>query len=230
MKTQPIPADLREALLAPRDTATPRPSAPDPRPTDRHKSGRPVPRVSGRGLTNRQKAVLCQIARTAYDQMRKHGLVDEGATFEDWRHAEQVAAVGIGSLRECRQAHYLALKAHFEVLAGKRGAQQFADLTAPMDHPDRVAAGAALLAEIERFAELPDREHRRTGWHAAEGYLLTIAAARAVRRPAGWAEIRDTWPVKRMWELVYTLRNRIAAKTGAGKPANRNKGQLGGGD
>jgi hypothetical protein len=210
-QTEPIPAALRESLLAP-STEAKEAAMPGLPARTRHKSGKAVPSVSRGGLTTRQKAVLCQMARTAYAILDEHGLIEAGTTLEEWRRAEQLAAVGVGSLRECRQAHYLRLRGHFEALAGRGDARAFADLTAPADDADRQTAWAALARELKRFAELPDADGRRMGEHRAEAYARTIAKSRGYVGPDALIAIRETWPVAKIWTLVYTLKNRVARK------------------
>ncbi len=206
---EPIPDALRDRLLAGRGGSAETPETP----RRHHRTGRPAPSVIDRPLSTRQKAVLCQMARTAYEVMRSHGLVDEGQGFAEWRHAEQLAAVGVASLRECRQPHYRALRGHFSTLVGRMGAEQLADLTAPADDTDRQIAAHALRAEVERRAERTGRDGRRTGWHQAEGYLLEIARDQARGpEPVSFNDIAETWPPTRIWSLVYTMRKRLRKK------------------
>lgn len=218
MTTQPLPDDLRDAILAgaarERSTAPApkeaQPGVPEPR---AHRTGRRSPTVSGRPLTARQKAVLCQMAAAAYRVQNDCGLVAEGERLEDWRRAQQLEAVGVPSLREAKQAHYLALRGHFEALAGRRDAATLARMTADAEDVDRQAAAEAMRRELRRFAELPDAEGRAQGAHRAEAYLLAIAGDRARGlRPESIRQIAETWPPDRIWTLVYTMRNRIARR------------------
>lgn len=220
-ETEALPDALRDMLLSPAKTA-PLPGLP-PQPV--HRTGREAPSISRSHLSNKQKQVLCQLASTAYAFQAKHGLIDQGVKLDAWRRAEQLAAVGIASLRDCRQAHYLPLKGHFEALAGKTDVPTFQAAVAPADHADRACAAQALREELARFANLTDHLGRRAGEFAAEDYLMAIARARANSPLAKLQDICDTWPPTKIWTLVYTMRNRIAAKKGVGSTDKRNKSQ-----
>lgn len=204
---EPLPDALREALLSSGSAATP---GLPPRKT--HKTGRATRDRSHAGLTDKQKAVVCQLAATAFAFQRKHGLIEEGVKLEAWRRAEQLAAVGVDSLTKCRQSHYRALRGHFEALAGKQGAGQLRDLTAGPDDPYRQAMGRALREELFRFAGLDDGTGRLTGPHRAEAYLLAIAKHRATVAPVSVAQIVETWPPEKVEGLVFTMRNRVAKR------------------
>lgn len=191
-----------------------------------HKTGTDAPRSISRGhLTNRQKQVLCQLAAAAYAVQQKHGLIDEGVKLEAWRHAEQLEAVGIGSLRDCRQAHYLHLRGHFEALASGEPSRAFAGMTAAIDDPDRQTIRAILKTELARFADLDDDQGRRMGEHRAEAYAMTIAKRRGYVGSDQVGAVCDHWDTNKLWTLIYTLRNRIAAKRGVGETRERNKSQ-----
>jgi len=76
-------------------------------------------------LSNFQKAKIAMAAREAYDAWdgrEAYELVnqDHSATdrFEAWRHVETGKAAGVQSLRQCTQAHYGRILAHFQELAG----------------------------------------------------------------------------------------------------------------
>lgn len=71
-------------------------------------------------LSIRQKSVLCQIARRAYDKARAGEQLQE-ITFDTWRHDEVERAVGLPGLRACGNDHYSILAAHFESLAAEDG-------------------------------------------------------------------------------------------------------------
>lgn len=192
-----------------------------PRPAS-HRTGPAVPGVSARLLTGRQKTVLAQLARAAYAIQHRLGLA--GDSFDDWRREQSISAVGC-RISEARQAHYLALRAHYEALAGKNTADTFAAAVAPGDDPDRQAVAQHIRSELAAFAQIPDDDGRPTGEHRAEAYCLAIARARSVSSPATISSLVQTWPVARLWTLVYTLRNRRNAKLGVGQTARRNKSQ-----
>lgn len=224
---EPLPEALRDMLLGGgtrgNGAANDLPGVPR---QAKHKNGTDAPRTVSRGhLSNRQKQVLCQLAAAAYEVQAKHGLVDDGVKLDAWRRAEQLAAVGVGSLRECRQAHYLPLKGHFEALAGKGDAEAFAKMTAAADDPDRQTIRAILREELDRFADLDDGRGGRMGWHRAAAYARSIAKSRGYVGPDDLEKITDHWRIDKLWTLVFTLRNRIAAKRGVGDGWQRNKGQ-----
>lgn len=220
-RVEPLPDSIRDLLLAGKVSAT------EALKTPRFKNGKPAPSVAKNGLSKKQKAVLCQTAKAAFENQRKHGLIESGKTFETWRHEQQLEAVQIASLIGCKQAHYLPLLGHFNALAGKTGVSTFKQITSLADDPDRQAAAQALRTELARFAQLPDDQGKPTGTHRAEAYLFSIAKHRGNLNPRTIETIRDTWTPSKIWTLVYSLRNRISAKTGVGDTAKRNKSQRG---
>jgi hypothetical protein len=218
-RVEPLPDSIRDLLLAGKVSAA------EALKTPRFKNGKLAPSVAKNGLSKKQKAVLCQTAKTAFETQRKHGLIDPGKTFEAWRHEQQLEAVQIASLTACKQAHYLPLLGHFNAIAGKTSVGIFKQLTSTADDPDRQSVAQALRTELARFAQLPDDQGNPTGEHRAEAYLFSIAQHRGNLNPRTVATIKDTWPTSKIWTLVYSLRNRIAAKTGVGKTESRNKSQ-----
>lgn len=65
---------------------------------------------------------LIKAARAAFDQLATHGLIDQGVTFDAWRHAQVREAVGRDGLRACEHRHWRSLMAHFLTLAGRQEA------------------------------------------------------------------------------------------------------------
>lgn len=108
-----------------------------------------APRFTFKPLSKTQKAVLCILAGNAWQAELRRGNIAVSANlvksqqFEDWRHEQQVAACGVGSLRACTQEHYLRLRAHFNNLIGTPAAtaRSFRDTmqTGPVN--DTAAAG-----------------------------------------------------------------------------------------
>lgn len=215
-RTEALPDALRDMLLS-RDL-------PRPAKAPVHKNGRPAPHVGARPLSAKQKGILSQIAADAYALQSRLGLIDPAVKLDAWRRAEAIAAVKC-RISEAAQHHYLPLKGHFQALCGKTGVTTLQAIVAPADDPDRQAASQALRTELARFAQLLDADHRPMGEHRAEAYLLACAKHKGTVQPATVATIRETWPVAKIWALVYTLRNRIAAKLGVGYPSDRNKSQ-----
>lgn len=75
-------------------------------------------------LSKKQKAQLAQMARQAFDQLYKHGLIDspgdtKAKQFTNWRREQQAQACGQSSLTMCNQDDYLPLRAHFNSLLGR---------------------------------------------------------------------------------------------------------------
>ena len=73
-----------------------------------------------KALSPKQKAVLCQIARRAYDKGKAGGQL-QGIDFDTWRHDEVERATGLPGLRTCGNDHHSILAAHFESLASEDG-------------------------------------------------------------------------------------------------------------
>lgn len=70
-------------------------------------------------LSKTQKARLSILAREGYKIHSQHGVTDQ--SFADWRHEQQMEAVGCESLTKCIQRDYLPLVAHFQSLTGQDG-------------------------------------------------------------------------------------------------------------
>jgi hypothetical protein len=192
----------------------------------------PAPAVpGGRYCTLKQMQALLMEAKTTWDLHQS--LLGDMPAFDAWR-ASQLGFVisGCDSFRRIPAIYYNRVKNHFRVLRG----------LPPVGNP-----GAHRKQSGERGDTLEGREQvlhllagelgahaRRADGNAAiqakggainEAYLLTIARAKNKGH-----DLRDTGdllklPVSRLEELLYTLRNRIAAREGRGNPKNRNKGQ-----
>lgn len=154
-------------------------------------------------LSLEQKRIISQLARSAYEikpDREAFELInaDLSATkcFEAWRHFEQGKACGVQSLRECTQAHYLRLKAHFEALGG-RLVQARRTLNREAGSDARIALYK--LREVLKTAALD------------EAYAATICRTK-YRTELGHAS------AKQLWDLFYTIRNRTKKKATA-RPA-----------
>lgn len=128
-------------------------------------------------------------------------------------------------ISQATQSHYLPLRGHFEALAGKTGVPTLNALVAHADDPDRQVVSQAIRTALAAFSQIPDIHHKPTGPFRAESYLLAIANSRAIVKVGTVREILDTWPVKKIWTLVYTLRNRTNAQLDRGHTRARNKSQ-----
>lgn len=109
------------------------------------------------GLSNLQKRDIAIAARAAYqawDGREAFEAINSDqsrtACFEGWRHVEIGNATGgIQSLRECTQAHYATVLAHFQRLAGRAEAAQ-RTLVRDQDNGRRIAMHKLTAALRER--------------------------------------------------------------------------------
>ncbi len=196
----------------------------------RDTSAKPVQDVRG-NLKPAEIKPLVMAARKAFDIQRDLGNLDVGETFDTWRHAQCLAAVGQPGITACSHEDYRPLLAHFQTLAG-------ADVAAFNSH---MAAGRASSANGDT------REARRhLAWLIAgaiagqkpvagsdpisPGYILTIVRHKT-RRPnltfgSDWqASLADRCTVHQLTQIRDTIVNRIAAREGRGTSATRNKSQ-----
>lgn len=197
----------------------------------------------GAPLSARQKAVISQTARAAFDFQDRAGLVDgfgsDSKRFEAWRRDQQAAAVGISSLRECGNNHYRTLMAHFLCLAGKDDSAfrlqvktgRVKDHGAPEDtHENRETRRALILQALLDHAHRCDPAHAQHDPAAAaasaskggiitSGYVITLAKAKCRGRSL------DSLTATQLDQILYTIKNRIAAREGRGSSATRNKSQ-----
>ncbi len=144
-------------------------------------------------LTHKQKRYLSQLARRCLNIVRALAR-GRGERFDvredDWRHQEVIAACGKHGLRCCTQADYNAVKAHFLDKLGSHG--------------DAFNAQVRAATEERRVAE-----YKLAAECAAAGLHLNYANA-ICQRQYGCTLFDAT--AKQLWTLVYTIRNRAAAK------------------
>jgi hypothetical protein len=57
-------------------------------------------------------------ARKAFDRHAQAGLIDDGETFDSWRHQQCMEAVGKPGITSCNHGDFQPLLAHFQTLAG----------------------------------------------------------------------------------------------------------------
>jgi hypothetical protein len=144
-------------------------------------------------LANSQQRHLSQLARRALNLVRSLAL-GRGEQFEvdedTWRREEVIAACGKHGLRCCSQDDYKLVEAHFLDRLGAHGAAFTAQLRAATEK--RRQAEAVLCREIKlaglhlNYANsICQRQYRCTIFDATE---------------------------KQLWTLIYTIRNRAAAK------------------
>jgi hypothetical protein len=87
-------------------------------------------------------------ARKAFDAQLAAGLIDDNETFNTWRHAQVMAAVGKPGLTACSHEDFRPLRAHFLTLAG-RDADAFRDHLTSGKPTDHAAAGDTYEARRE---------------------------------------------------------------------------------
>lgn len=188
-------------------------------------------RAPAGALTRRQKAALAQLATAAWEIQLDLGVeeIPEGvsrtAALNAWRRREQLQATGIESLTQATQAHFRPLKAHFLTLAGREAEALGLHLRSgptrdhgqPGDtHEEREKWRHLILRELQEHGRRMAAEGRDDVITAA--YVESIARAKHRRR-------LDSLTARDLERLLYTTRNRIAAREGRGDPAKRNQSQ-----
>lgn len=224
--------------------ATRRPSAGSARRPGQR--GAATRRGGGRALTRKQIVKLKQIARAAFEHQEAMGLIEDdarsrSARLKAWIRAEQLAAVGIESLNDCGNDHFRSIRAHFLALGGREDAA-YRDHTRTgrvKDHGEKDDTHEArelvrrkisdeLLAHGRR-CDPQSREYQpalaatveRRGGIITAGYVHTLARAKGRGKPlAGLTR-------GQLWQIYYTLRNRIADREERGDRDERNKKQRG---
>ena len=147
-------------------------------------------------LTKDQKQTLAMLARRAFDvegaKARGRGEQWNGdsAHFEEWRHEHVAKACGKVGLRCCTQLDYRAVRGHFNDLLGNTRAA-FEDNYAAQTEPLRQAQ-AVLVRELK-----------------VAGLSINYAIAIAQRQ---YRCTLDDLNRNQVWSLIYTIRNRAAAK------------------
>lgn len=144
-------------------------------------------------LSHLQKREIAIAARRAYEAWvgreafeAVNAEFSKTACFDSWRRVEQGKACGIQSLRECSQAHYGRILAHFQALGGATAA---ATRTVARD-----ADNARRIALYKLRGEL-----RKRG--LSDEYAATICRSKF---KCGMAEATE----KQLWKLFYDVRKR----------------------
>lgn len=158
-------------------------------------------------LSKKQKAQLAQMARQAFTNLDRHGLIDvAGETtsqrFANWRHEQQSEACGQSSLRLCDQDDYLPLKAHFNSLLGRDDKA----LDALLKHgPENDHADSDDTPERrDRIIHLIEKELDGSRFHL--GYAIAIAKNK-FRKP--YLKNLRILTVPQLKQVLYTVRNRV---------------------
>jgi hypothetical protein len=163
--------------------------------------------ASTAALTHRQKGIVCAAARSAWERAGRPFFEPQAAAegcplalteteaLALWRQEQQQEACGRRHLTAATQADYPLLRAHFDRLNGRVERAEGWAGRAALD-PVRQAR-AKLERTLEEVAPTIDRPR---------DYALAIAA-----RQYRAADL-ESLTAKQLWSLVYTLRNRAAAR------------------
>jgi hypothetical protein len=193
-------------------------------------------------------------ARKAFDRQSEAGLLDNGETFDTWRHTQCMAAVGRPGITACYHEDFRPLLAHFQTLAGD-DASAFRSLLKTGQPTDHAAPGDTHEARrilVHQIAEALAAHHSlatadpatlssglasRAESIAAKGkgpitvgYVVFITRQKT-RRPdltlgRDWqAGLAEHCTVSQLTQIRDTVINRIAATEGVGSPSSRNKSQ-----
>ncbi len=220
------------------------------------KSAAPPPGVNRGNMKPAEIRPLVMAARKAFDRQSQAGLVDDGETFDSWRHRQCMDAVGKPGLTACHHDDFRPLLAHFQTLAGD-DASAFSNLIRtgkPTDHAAdgdthearrtlahqiaEALAAHAFIALADPASLDPGQLARRAAIEAkgkgavGVGYLVWIARAKT-RRPnlqlgKDWqSDLAGRCTARQLAGIRNTIINRIAAAEGVGSPRNRNKSQRG---
>ena len=173
----------------------------------------------------------------AWEVQSRAGLAD--GDFNDWRHAETEKACGIASLRQCGNNHYRPILAHFLILAGKEvPALNKIITTGPVrangdqedTHEAREAMRAVILDELLAHGRRCDPNHADydmpiAAITQANGGIITAAYVTKIAQAKCRGRSLNSLTAGQLRQILYTTRNRIAAREGRGQAVNRNKSQ-----
>jgi hypothetical protein len=199
----------------------------------------PQAKAKGDGpLSPKQRTALVTEASKTYKMLSDLGLASGG--FDNWRHEQVKACVNRAGLTECTNWHYKKLLNHFRALRGGK-----APKPAPArrwsneggDTPERreqiILQIARELGHHARRVENPQTPADIAAAAAAtlkgglitEDYMMAIARGKNPSATLYESGCLITLTAAKLEQLLWTLRNRIAAREGRGKTANRNKNQ-----
>ncbi len=186
-------------------------------------------------LSRKQRTCLVTEASKTFKMLAALGLAT--GTFDTWRHEQVQAAVRRPGLSACQNSHYKKLLAHFRSLRGgpadpaparpwsREGGdthERREQLLRSLDH--ELGAHARRIQRPESPAEAALAATAATkGGVITEAYLLTIARAKNPSAPLQDIGCLITLTAAKLEQLLFTLRNRIAAREGRGDSAKRNK-------
>lgn len=109
------------------------------RPSSR-KSGPTAPSAKRGNMKPTEIKPLVMAARKAFDRQADAGLVEDGETFDAWRHRQCMDAVSKPGITACNHDDFRPLLAHFQTLAGD-DASAFSNLMKSGKPTDHAAAG-----------------------------------------------------------------------------------------
>lgn len=191
-----------------------------------------------RPLSAAQKKALVTEASRSYRTLRDMGVVTD--VFDDWRHAQVWACVRREGLTACLNSHYKKLLAHFRSLRGAPSAGQAAGGRQSREGGDTLQRREQVIHQLgqelvrhARIVENPANEEEvklaayasMKGGVITEAYLMAIAKGKNPGQPLVDTADLIKLPASRLEQLLYTIRNRIAAREGRGESAKRNKSQ-----
>jgi hypothetical protein len=202
------------------------------RPAGSHAKGDPP-------LTPKQLQTLAIEAGKTHRALSRMALTTDAV--DDWRHAEVWKCVRREGLSHCQNSHYRKLLAHFRTLRGEftpgapdKTSRQSREGGDTLERREQVLVLLAKeLGHHARRVENPQTEaEARLAAHAStkggvigEDYLMALARAKNPGQTLHDTGCLLKLPASRLEQLLYTLRNRIAAREGRGDPKKRNKGQ-----
>jgi len=152
-------------------------------------------------LTAKQIRILAISARLAFDCHRKFGLVGETERFDDWRHRQAFAAVGVSSLRAMRARHFRPALALFVGMQGRHMAAM------------RNTGLGATESQRQARAVLERECATAASWFGGEeGARRYVAGFLAHKRKAALESASD----RDIWHGVFVLRRRVSQLRAAG--------------
>lgn len=178
-------------------------------------------------ISKQQLKCLIIEAQDTYRQRAKLGI--EQPAFDEWRAAELRNVAKVDSFKILPNAKFMKVRNHFRNLRGaaalgnsyeaKRQSKERGDTLETRQQQMYLIAQA--LGNHARFMEMKNLQAATI----TVGYLLTIARAKNKAHTIQDIDDLVKLPTSRLEQLLYTIRNRIAAKEGRGDKSNRNKGQ-----
>lgn len=179
-------------------------------------------------LSQRQIGQLCALANQAYKLDLQRGGVDDTTTAEQYRHAGQMEAANVASLKEAGQHTYLPILGKWFVTLGRLDEAFYAFLNAGPENEARRQAAWLLAGHVSHLAAAIGHKH-------TEETSIVLATEETARQ--AWAYTRslaadkfggrriDSLDAAEIRQLMYTVINRTNAKRGVGDSFTRNKRQ-----